>query len=184
MKDYYKILQVHQNSSEIDIKKQFRRLALKLHPDKNDDPNATQEFIELNEAYEVLSNRWRRKHYNQLLNEQHNRVNESKRKRWENAVKNASERGRTRGKKYSKDFNYFSKKVITQTTIVIILDIILGIIFGHIDSLLTLSFLMIIGGVIVLIINWGIPELMFLGIMISILGFFWFRWQTKREFRS
>lgn len=55
--DYYKILGVDKNSTQDDIKKAYRKLARKLHPDLNpDDKKAEREFKELNEANEVLSN--------------------------------------------------------------------------------------------------------------------------------
>eukprot|EP00408_Alexandrium_pacificum_P066266 CAMPEP_0171174218 /NCGR_PEP_ID=MMETSP0790-20130122/10615_1 /TAXON_ID=2925 /ORGANISM="Alexandrium catenella, Strain OF101" /LENGTH=618 /DNA_ID=CAMNT_0011639087 /DNA_START=9 /DNA_END=1862 /DNA_ORIENTATION=+ len=63
---YYQILGVPPNASGDDIKNQYRKLALKLHPDKNrDDPNATERFQELQEAYEVLSDAERRTAYDQ-----------------------------------------------------------------------------------------------------------------------
>eukprot|EP00747_Dinoflagellata_sp_TGD_P208785 gnl/TRDRNA2_/TRDRNA2_82228_c0_seq1.p1 gnl/TRDRNA2_/TRDRNA2_82228_c0~~gnl/TRDRNA2_/TRDRNA2_82228_c0_seq1.p1 ORF type:complete len:501 (+),score=107.79 gnl/TRDRNA2_/TRDRNA2_82228_c0_seq1:63-1565(+) len=63
---YYQILGVPPNASNEDIKLQYRKLALKLHPDKNrDDVNATQKFQELQEAYEVLSDPERRTAYDQ-----------------------------------------------------------------------------------------------------------------------
>lgn len=54
-KDYYKTLEVERNASEDDLKKAFRKLAMKYHPDRNkDDPAAESKFKEINEAYDVL----------------------------------------------------------------------------------------------------------------------------------
>ena len=64
--DYYKILGVDKNASQEDIKKAYRRLARKLHPDLNpDDKEAQKRFQELNEANEVLSDPEKRKKYDQ-----------------------------------------------------------------------------------------------------------------------
>ena len=64
-KDYYKILNVKKNATESEIKKAYRKLAIKWHPDKN--PNnkeeAEEKFKEINEAYSVLSNKQKRKQY-------------------------------------------------------------------------------------------------------------------------
>ena len=56
-KDYYKILGVKKNAKEKDLKKAYRKLALKWHPDKNIDNKdlATKKFTAISEAYEVLS---------------------------------------------------------------------------------------------------------------------------------
>jgi curved DNA-binding protein len=63
-KDYYKILGVDKNASSEDIKKAFRKLAVKYHPDKNkDDKKAEERFKEINEANEVLGDPEKRKQY-------------------------------------------------------------------------------------------------------------------------
>ena len=62
--DYYKILGVDKSASEKDIKKAYRKLARKYHPDLNpNDKSAEQKFKEINEAHEVLSNPDNRKKY-------------------------------------------------------------------------------------------------------------------------
>jgi len=64
--DYYKILGIDKNASQEDIKKAFKKLARKHHPDLNpNDPNAQQRFQEINEANEVLSDPEKRKKYDQ-----------------------------------------------------------------------------------------------------------------------
>ena len=66
-KDYYKILGVERSVSPEDIKKAFRKLALKYHPDRNPgNKEAEEKFKELNEAYEVLSDPQKRTRYDQL----------------------------------------------------------------------------------------------------------------------
>jgi molecular chaperone DnaJ len=64
--DYYKLLDVPRNASEADIKKAYRRLAMKFHPDRNPgDKPAEERFKEAKEAYEVLSDAARRSIYDQ-----------------------------------------------------------------------------------------------------------------------
>lgn len=65
-RDYYEVLGVSKDASEKDIKKAYRKLALKYHPDKNsDDADAADKFREAAEAYEVLSNPEKRLKYDQ-----------------------------------------------------------------------------------------------------------------------
>jgi DnaJ-class molecular chaperone len=65
-KDYYKILGVPRNASDDDIRKEYRNLARKHHPDLNPgDKSAEDKFKEINEAYEVLSDAEKRKQYDQ-----------------------------------------------------------------------------------------------------------------------
>ncbi len=66
-KDYYSILGVSKTASQDEIKKAYRKLARKYHPDLNkDDPQAEQQFKDINEANEVLSDAEKRKMYDQF----------------------------------------------------------------------------------------------------------------------
>lgn len=67
MVDYYRVLEVQKTATGADIKKAYRKLALKWHPDKNPDnmEEATKKFKEISEAYEVLSDDKKRRVYDQ-----------------------------------------------------------------------------------------------------------------------
>jgi molecular chaperone DnaJ len=65
-KDLYEVLGVSRDASEDEIKKAFRRQARKLHPDVNKAPNAEEQFKELNEAYDVLSDPQKRSMYDRF----------------------------------------------------------------------------------------------------------------------
>jgi curved DNA-binding protein len=63
-KDYYKILEVPRTASQEEIKKAYRKMAMKYHPDRNKgDKTAENRFKDINEAYAVLSNSEKRKQY-------------------------------------------------------------------------------------------------------------------------
>lgn len=62
-KDYYKVLGVEKTATYEDVKKAYRILALKWHPDKNKDPDALQKFKDISEAYQVLSDKQKRSDY-------------------------------------------------------------------------------------------------------------------------
>jgi curved DNA-binding protein CbpA len=66
-RDYYEVLGLDRSASEEEIKKAFRKLAFKYHPDRNKEDGAEEKFKEINEAYEVLSDPERRAIYDREL---------------------------------------------------------------------------------------------------------------------
>ena len=97
-KDYYKILGVPRNASQDDIKKSFRKLAVKYHPDKNQgNKQAEEKFKEISEANEVLSDPEKRKKYDEV-GENWKQYEEMNRQR----------QSRSRSTQYSSDSSGFS----------------------------------------------------------------------------
>jgi len=67
MTNLYDILGVSKESDSTEIKKSYRKLSLQYHPDRNPDPNATEKYKAINEAYEILSDPQKREQYNTEL---------------------------------------------------------------------------------------------------------------------
>src|SRR5213076_1645665 len=66
-RDYYEVLGVERNAAGEEIKRAYRKLAVKFHPDKNpDDPQAEEKFKELGEAYDVLMDDEKRAAYDRF----------------------------------------------------------------------------------------------------------------------
>ncbi|XP_052902823.1 dnaJ homolog subfamily B member 6-A isoform X2 [Anopheles moucheti] len=91
MVDYYKVLEVSRTASEAEIKKAYKKLALRWHPDKNPDnpEESNRRFKEISEAYEVLSDEKKRRIYDQygkdgLINNGSDRYHQSTRHRRHN----------------------------------------------------------------------------------------------------
>lgn len=63
VKDFYDVLGISRNATQDDIKKAFRQLSKKYHPDVNKDPEAEEKFKEINEAYSVLSDPQKKQNY-------------------------------------------------------------------------------------------------------------------------
>ena len=99
--DYYKILEVSENADILKIKKQYRKLAMKYHPDRNvGDERAAKKFREITEAYEVLSNEKKRKEYDyKRKNERNPKKNKNNK---ENFKSKSSQNNFTFGKEFFK----------------------------------------------------------------------------------
>ena len=67
MDDYYGALELNKNASLDEIRKSFRTLALKYHPDKNKNEGSKEKFMKIVEAYEVLSNANGKKNYDESI---------------------------------------------------------------------------------------------------------------------
>lgn len=98
--DYYKILELNKNASEEDIKKAYRKLARKYHPDLNPkDKEATKKFQQINEANEVLSDPEKRKKYDKYGKDwQHSEQFEQARQQQRHA-------GQNRGQQFAGGFD-------------------------------------------------------------------------------
>ena len=79
--DYYRILEIKEDADFSEIKKKYRKLAIKYHPDKNPgDDEAVKKFREITEAYEILGDEKKRKEYDnkrKFKNGQKNKKNEN-----------------------------------------------------------------------------------------------------------
>jgi len=87
--DYYKVLGLEKGASESDIKKAFRSLARKYHPDANpDDPKAEEQFKQISEAYEVLSDPQKKARYDQVESQYRSYQHNGGQGNWQDFSKN------------------------------------------------------------------------------------------------
>ena len=121
MIDYYKILGISHSAKIVEIRKAYRSLALKLHPDVNDSASAKEEFIQINKAYSVLKNVYSKSRYDKIyrvyiLNETAENENRFQKKRdsrtrsYSRKSKGGEERAEAFSKKSDEEFKQKQKK--------------------------------------------------------------------------
>ena len=136
--NYYDILDISMNASNEDIKKAFRKLSFKYHPDHNKEADAGEKFIKLFEAYEILKEPYKRSTYNELLNKSvFNNVNYEKNENsfneWKSTARNE---GEYYSKKSYKDFEKIFDRVGQQVFSILFF---IGLIFAPILFLLLMG---------------------------------------------
>ncbi len=124
MNDYYKILEIESGADILTIKKAYRRLALKFHPDKNKALDASQKFIEITEAYEVLRDPYRRKEYDKIYEIHYKTktkpefVKSEFEKTYENKQREWADYGKEKAKEYSSvPFDEFARILLKEISI-------------------------------------------------------------------
>jgi len=113
MKNYYKLLEIESSAALSEIKQAYRKLAFKYHPDKNHEPNASMIFIEITEAYEVLTDGERKKIYDKLYSDYFVNKNQSAEFTHSEAQQSWTDIGRKKAAEYSKmTFDSFTTKLL------------------------------------------------------------------------
>jgi hypothetical protein len=99
MKDYYAILEISTTSTKSDIRKAYRKLAKKYHPDINKSENAHEKFIEISEAYEILINQKQvKEEYANVSAEEQSNTDDHANEEFEQFRQEAREKARQRAK--------------------------------------------------------------------------------------
>ena len=153
MKDYYSLLGIEKNATKAEIKKNYRLLVNKFHPDKNSAPDAAAKFIAITEAYDVLSKQKTRAQYDLFRWEQLKRQKESEDSfdvvlpPYESTRSRRNKTQQQRGLKYQQEKSetkkpllliresfYIVSRYITQLLAVTLLVVILGSIMTYLPS--------------------------------------------------
>ncbi len=167
--NYYDILGLALTATEKDILKAFWKKAKMYHPDLNKSFDAHQRFIEVNEAYEVLRDKNRRREYDKIYIK-HNttdfRPNENT-QTGEQEIFTAAETGRKKGEQYAADYKFFSKKVLRMASAMVVTELILSFVFGSLGGGLFTGIALFVGGIVLFFVNYKTE----LGLSIS-LGLF------------
>ncbi|NJK85275.1 MAG: J domain-containing protein [Bacteroidales bacterium] len=118
MNNYYAILELKPGANESDVRKAYRRLAKKYHPDVNKTAEAHEKFIEISEAYEFLMNRLQKSNINQTQNEQHSGYDPYERFKQE-ARERAQQQARMRYAEFQKYHEAFRESGMSDVTLII-----------------------------------------------------------------
>lgn len=137
MKDYYKILELLFGADIAAVKKAYRRLALKYHPDKNKAFNAAQIFIELTEAYEVLGDPFKKQEYDRIYEAffstktTSDLVKPEQKGTYEHKQQEWTQYGKTKAQEYSSmPFDEFARRLLKEISIgVNYIPNVIGILF-------------------------------------------------------
>jgi curved DNA-binding protein CbpA len=124
LKDYYKILDLEFGADILAVKKAYRRLALKYHPDRNKAPDAAQKFTEITEAYEVLKDPVKKSEYDRFyqayftINNQGQFHQKSYEWDYQRKQQEWSGFGREKAKEYSSiPFEEFAKRLLKEISV-------------------------------------------------------------------
>lgn len=162
--DYYKILGVEKTASADDIKKAYRKLAFKYHPDRNQgDTDAEEKFKQVNEAYDVLGDEQKRKNYDlggqyysssyngNSYSENQNPFGDEQFWQWFSQAQQNDQNNQTYSNEeykqyYRKNYNYReTKSQLWANFFIRLVEAILGVLF------LRISFIIPFGGLICLV---------------------------------
>lgn len=120
MKDYYKILEINFGADTTEVKKAYRRLAMKYHPDKNKATDAAQQFIEITEAYEVLCDNAKKAYYDNIYREYSftKQTTIQTESRYQQKQQTWTDYGKEKAKEYSNmSYDEFSKRILDELKI-------------------------------------------------------------------
>ena len=120
MKDYYKILEINFSADLTEVKRAYRRLAMKYHPDKNKATDAAQRFIEITEAYEVLCDTTKKAYYDNIYSKYFysKQTNPQTESTYNQNQRTWTDYGKQKAKEYSNmSYDDFSKRFLDEIKI-------------------------------------------------------------------
>ena len=92
MENYYKILEVEENVTGVELKKVYRKMAMKYHPDKNQGDKKSEEmFKKISEAYTILSDSKLRENYDKKCKQNNNKTSKNENKKYKKEAKSSGE---------------------------------------------------------------------------------------------